>query len=694
MALIKHFLNTMNYSFNFSPLLLLPLLFTSIDLFAQTPCVDGDAGGYPCRDIDLLAHVSPEQLGAEEHKGVWLNDIWGWTDPETGREYALVGMTNGTSFVDITDPLNPVVVGMLPEHHAAGSGKLRGGANLHEGEKSQWRDIKVYQDHAYIVSEDEEHGMQVFDLRQLRDVENPPFTFSETANYQGISNAHNIVINEETGYAFAVGANRGDLECSGGGLHMIDIREPASPVFAGCFDEDGYTHDAECVIYRGPDNEHAGKEICFSANADAITLVDVSDKENPVMISSQSYLGAGYVHQGWLTEDQRFFISNDELDELQNGHNTTSYIWDMQDLDNPVMIGRYVGPNPSIDHNLYIRDLLVYQANYTSGLRILNLFDIEEAYLAEVAFFDTYPANNEAHFLGAWSNYPYFASGVVVVSDITNGLFILRPTLGLIGEDPADVLACEGREAVLSVLPNQNDGTYQWQVDQGEGFTELENNETYSQVTERSLLISGVSKEMEAYLYRVKVVSANGVSEEVSESAMLEVTNSVPEAAFTYEEEDGLFTFVNQSENADTYIWDFGDGTPPVNAVSPSHRYERAGPYEVSLEAVNGCGSDIFVEAISVVTGLELEEEKLSRSLNLFPNPTEGIIRLQMTNYDQKIEHISLYNINGKKLLEKKVAAGQQQGEYIFDISSYGKGVYVMKITSGPASATKRVIVK
>ncbi len=420
-------------------------------LQAQSPCVDGFAGVYPCKQVDLLAHLSTEELMAEEHHGIWINDLWGWTDPQTGKEYALVGMSNGTSFVDISDPLNPIMLGILPEHHAAtgdGSGARLSGVK-HDGGKSSWRDIKVYKNHAFIVSEDDGHGMQVFDLTKLREVPNPPAIFAETTNYQGIGKAHNLVINEETGFAFAVGANSAGKTCNGGGLHMINIQEPANPQFAGCYDADGYTHDAQCVIYQGPDADYQGQEICFSANEDAITLVNVSDKAHPLMISSQSYAGVAYVHQGWLTEDQRFFISNDELDEARNGTPTTSYIWDMQDLDKPVLIGTYKSKLTSIDHNLYIKNAVAYESNYTTGLRILNLQGIEEGNLEEIAYFDTYPTHDQPIFEGSWSNYPFFESGVVIVSDITKGLYVLQPTFNA-------VTAVRDEELVkgLEVFPN------------------------------------------------------------------------------------------------------------------------------------------------------------------------------------------------------------------------------------------------
>jgi choice-of-anchor B domain-containing protein len=381
-------------------------------------CRDGTALDYACTDVDLVAFLPLAELGAGPTS--IANDIWGWTDPETGREYVLLGKSNGTSFVDITDPNAPVYVGELP---------LTEG-----GVENLWRDIKTYADHAFIVADNAgAHGVQIFDLRQLREVRDPPVTFEETAVYDGVFSSHNIVINEETGFAHAVGSSGGGEAC-GGGLHMIDIRDPANPRFAGCFaDPDiggflggGYTHDAQCVIYDGPDEDYAGREICFHASIDALGISDITDKENPVALASAGYPGAVAAHQGWLTEDHRYFFLGDELDE-EGGTvpNTRTLVWDVAELDDPVLATEYFAETRSIDHNQYVRGDFLYQSNLLGGLRILDVSDPENP--VEVAFFDTVPTDDDATaFGGTWSNYPYFESGVIAVSSWNEGLFLLR----------------------------------------------------------------------------------------------------------------------------------------------------------------------------------------------------------------------------------------------------------------------------
>jgi len=392
-------------------------------LGGEVPCSDSEAARFACGEVDLVAFLPNDEIGAG--RGVRLNDVWGWTDPLSGKEYAIVGRADGTSFVDISDPLYPVYVGDLP---------------MHEGSQAnKWRDMKVYSNHVFIVADGAgKHGMQVFDLTQLRDVEGGPVTFAETAHYDQLASVHNIVINEETGFAYAVGTSSGGETC-GGGLHMIDIREPANPTFAGCFADPatgrrktGYSHDAQCVVYRGPDAEYEGRELCFGSNETALSIADVTDKANPAPISVADYPNVGYAHQGWLTDDHRFFFLDDELDEV-NGlvEKTRTMVWDVSDLDDPILVAEYFGPTNATDHNLYVNGDRMYQSNNRSGLRVIDVSD--PANPTEVGHFDTTPWNqDEAGFDGTWSVYPFFESGVVLLSSRLEGLFLVRPRARLV----------------------------------------------------------------------------------------------------------------------------------------------------------------------------------------------------------------------------------------------------------------------
>ena len=397
-------------------------------------CIDGMAGEFPCNNVDLIHYFTLEELGGGTEVGTGRgNDVWGWRDPETGREYVLAGRENGTAIVDISNLRKPVYLANLP-------------TAAPEGDADRiWRDIKVYENHAYVVSEGGapsfQHGLQILDLTRLRDLDpaDAPVTLEHDAVYKGFETAHNLFINEDTGFGYVVGARNLDRSLScGGGPHIVDLSDPKNPTFAACLDETGYYHDVQCVVYGGPDGRFTGREICFgsnpptggSAGEDFVTIADVTDKANPVVLSQTAYEGAGFAHQGWLTENQRYFLFSDELDEINFGHNTLTRIWDVSDLTAPEVIGTFESSAPATDHNLYVRGRHVYESNYRAGLRILDLQNVGAGELEEVAFFDVYPPDDNSGFgFGTWSSYPYFHRNVVAVHGY-QGLWLVRPRLG------------------------------------------------------------------------------------------------------------------------------------------------------------------------------------------------------------------------------------------------------------------------
>ena len=387
-------------------ILFLTVLMNAALIIAQTPCNNGfvNIGGtnYPCDGLNLQSFISLSSMNATSG-----NDSWGWTDPQTGKEYALMGVNNGTVFIDISNPTNPKNLGKLKSHNNS---------------SSAWRDIKTYNNHAFIVSEASGHGMQVFDLTRLRGLgANASRTFTVDAHYGDFGKSHNIVINENTGYAYIVGAS-----IFSGGPHFINIQNPSNPTNAGGYSGDGYTHDAQVITYNGPDPDYQGREILIGSNETKVVILDITNKNNPVKISSLSYADFSYTHQGWFTEDKRYFILGDEHDEMSEGFNTRTLIFDFTDLDAPTLKSTYYGPTSAIDHNGYVRKNRFYLANYEAGIRIIKISDIANGNMTEINSFDTYPAANSANFHGAWNIYPYFESGNLLVSDYTRGFFLLK----------------------------------------------------------------------------------------------------------------------------------------------------------------------------------------------------------------------------------------------------------------------------
>lgn len=417
--------------------------------FAQTPCESGFAsvsGGdsYPCNDYDLMSQI-PISVLANAQGNPEGSDIWGWTDPLDGNEYAIIATTNSTAFVDVSNPLNPIFLGRLDTNTST----------------SFWRDVKVFNNYAFVVADNVgAHGMQVFDLTILRDGIDSDLTFEESEypnrikTYSGdmggfvIESCHNVVINESAAVAYLVGCN----SANGGGPIFINITDPMNPTTLGDYNMSGYTHDAQVITYNGPDSNpdpntttiptYVGREILVASNGtftnnDKLVFLDVTDKNNVIQISEITYPQPGYAHQGWFTDDHRYFIMGDETDEQSFGMNTRTLVFDVQDLDNPVLSSTYFGPTLAIDHNGYVKGNTFYMANYRAGLRILDISNIAASTnsMSEIGYFDTHPENDNTGYDGAWSVYPYFSSGNIIISDIDRGLFIVRKSGTLQVED-------------------------------------------------------------------------------------------------------------------------------------------------------------------------------------------------------------------------------------------------------------------
>lgn len=385
----------------------------------QAACVNGFAGEFPCRGIDLL-HWMP--LDAFSTRPSAANDIWGFVDRNDNREYAIIGLRNGTAVVDVTDPEAPREVGTIP------------------GPNTTWRDIKVSQSfdpvarrwkaYAYAVADAVNQGLQIIDLTKL------PDSISLAAVYNEFASAHNIYmsnINYQNGvalpglkpYVYILGSNR-----NGGAFRTLDITDPVHPVeVTPPPARTQYVHDATSIVLRGPRAQqcapgHQPCEIYVDFNENTVDIWDITDKSAPVMLSSTGYAGSAYTHSGWWSADKRYIFIHDELDESSFGVNTQVRTLDITDLRAPFVSNTWVGPTPAIDHNGFAKGKRYYISNYRRGLTVLDISNPNAP--SERAFFDTYPSNDNTFFNGAWGVYPFLPSGTIVVSDIERGLFVLR----------------------------------------------------------------------------------------------------------------------------------------------------------------------------------------------------------------------------------------------------------------------------
>lgn len=631
--------------------LILPILLISFSFInAQTPCTGGTAGPYSCDGYDLQSEFSLSQLSAGSG-----NDSWGWTDPTNGDEYALVGLNNGTAFIDISNPTSPVYLGKLPTHTSS----------------STWRDIKVYNNHAFVVSEANNHGMQVFDLTRLRSVTAPPVTFTEDAHYNGFGSAHNIVINEDTGYAYGVGTNSYN-----GGPHFVNIQDPLNPTAAGGYQMDGYSHDAQIITYCGPDKDYSGREILIGSNEDEVIIADITDKANPIEIATISYTNVEYTHQGWFTEDERYFIVGDELDEQAVGFNTRTLVFDFEDLDNPQFHFEHEGTTSAIDHNGYTKGTKYYMANYRAGLRVFDLTNIANGSISEEGFFDSYPGSNSASFSGAWNVYPYFESGNIVISDLQRGFILVKASSSDLTAPTAN---CNNITAVLDATGNVtisasdiNNGSSD---NSGTVYLEI-CNDTF---TCDDLGPNDVTLEVyddfgnKDYCTAIVTVTDN----------LAPVIACLSDFSVGYDAGSSFYTVpdygVTANDNCTT--------NPTITQDPTAGAQLTVGTYTVTIDAEDAEGnmSDCTFE-IDVQEILSTQDIALEAGLALYPNPTSDVLYIASEN--QPIKSIAVYGVLGKLYLAKDQINSENT---LIDLSGLAQGVYFIKINN---LVIKRIIRK
>lgn len=537
-------------------------------------------GGFEASGVTLLSWIPLNQFAGTHNSG---NDCWGYTSP-SGREYAIMGLERGFGFVEITDPINPVIIATIP------------------GPTSLWHDVKVIGTYAYGVSEGGS-GIQVMDLSQI---DSGVVTLVRNWQSSGHSTTHNIIANEESGRLYICGANIGN-----GGLVHMNLSDPTRPAVNGGWTQ-MYVHDAQVVTWQGGALD--GREIAFCASGfdggftqTGLRVVDLTNPTSPVTLATAFYPNPGYSHQLWLTEDRRFLYLNDELDE-QSGFvpTTTTRIFNVENPASPVFVGTFTSGRPSVDHNLYTRDGFIFQANYRSGLRIFDGTDPVNP--VEIAFFDTFPGSDSAQFNGAWSVYPYFESGTVIVSDIERGLFILSvPAL----TEPMLLFQAQG--AAPEILDPA--GGASWAVKVTARNTELIGSSVRLEITDANgtRSVQGTPVGGDVYSFAFPIVACGGASFVVRADASSGDAFSFPSS--------GAFSAAVVSEVviafADNFETDQGWGVSgnaadghwergiPVNCSSrgaPAADFDGSGRcYLTKNSAANSCNSDVD-DGVTILT--------------------------------------------------------------------------------------------
>ncbi len=455
------------------------VLMGSTAAIAQTfpPFPEPAVGPFPDTvNMTLESQLLPAEIGAvTPRSGVLLNDIWGWTSPD-GEEYALVGTGDGMSIVRVTDPANPVHIGIVP-------------TTAPDSVANLWGDVGVYdaadESYAYFTTEADAVGIHILALRQLDGMgpaPDPSHAIPPTAVFSegGYDSAHNIYVNQRTGFAYiaGVGLTDGPTACDDHTYHpsrfnamILDLKsDPLNPSIAACL-ADHAEHDFYVVNYNGPDRDYQKREIAFvfdGRDRDTASrggmrtddtpgelvggmteIWDVTDKSDIKLISSFSVPDMCFSHQGWTSGPRHeFLLINDEVDEIRdaedadgffrnnfcstdNPPNTLSgpgmYVLNVKDLDNPVFQERFEIDSPGDnDHNFMRVENKIFWAVYNAGTRVVRVREVGGMLrLQDLAHMDTEPRDDAPVFNGQWGIYAFANSGTIIASDINNGLMIM-----------------------------------------------------------------------------------------------------------------------------------------------------------------------------------------------------------------------------------------------------------------------------
>jgi choice-of-anchor B domain-containing protein len=391
-------------------------------------CAQGFAGQFPCRNIDFQAQIALNQFSTVPTSAA---NLWGFVDLNDQREYAVIGLRNGTAVVDVTNPASPREVGTVP------------------GNSSLWREVKLYQHfdtptnqyraYAYVSTEAPGSGIQIIDLTGLPNSIALAATMGDTSSQHtlyvsNIDYATNVALPGQQAFLYAAGSN-----LNGGAWRAYSLADPRSPVLAGVSPQPRYMHDSTSLYLTDNrttqcDQAHNPCEVLVDFNETTVDLWDVTNKAQPALLSSTAYPTVQYTHSGWPSADQRFVFIHDELEEIRNGLNTHIYTMRIDDLRVPSIVTSYIGPNTTTDHNGYTKGNYYYTSHYRRGVVIFDVANPNQ--LQEIGSFDTFlaPAADSAGTDGAWGVYPYLPSGTLVVSDITNGLFVLKDNTPALGQ--------------------------------------------------------------------------------------------------------------------------------------------------------------------------------------------------------------------------------------------------------------------
>lgn len=584
----------------------------------------------PALNVDLFANV---KLADDRYSGSWSYIS------STGEEYALLGAKSGTSIFNIDDPDNVVELDFVP------------------GPVTNWREITVVKDHAYVVTDvmDVGHGLQVIDLSTLPDSVHLVTTYTET-----FTKGHIIQkdIDSQDPYVYVMGTNTTQ------GVHIIDVSNPASPQEVGLYAPGYYIHDC-----------HVRGNLLFAAafHMAQMDIVDISDKNNPSLITILNY-GGSNTHSSSLTEDGKYLFIADEL----NGN--PARIWNVEDLENPYEVAQYSANLETLVHNPYIRGDFCFVAHNLEGFRVLDMADPELP--VEVGYYDTFDGPSLFP-LGLWSACPYFPSGKIIGGDREKGLFIWEFNETRAGRLYGITRDTFTHEVILNptitlqsnneTLPVDLFGNFKFGALEGD-YTFLVSAPGYhSKIVELNLL-EGENLNIEIDLYPENIEAQFGgivldsLTLEPVENAELEIT------------ELGSSIFSNSDGNFENIIT---TGNYSIN-ISATDYLPKTLNFNILPE--DSLWFEILLAPESII---DVEDFSNSFQLEVFPNPFSEFTTIIIPKAAED-HQINLLDLEGKII---KIFPLKELQEFVIYRESFPAGEYFLELRNSTKSLSVQKLI-
>ena len=568
-----------------------------------------------------------------------LNDIWGYADA-TGNEYALVGLVNGVSIVDVTDPENPVDLFFI------------------EGIRSTWRDLKtIPEGYAYVVNESGD-GLMIIDLNKL------PNDISYTLDETHFSTAHNIYI-DEYNVAYCVGTDTIQ------GYIALDLKDPLKPVKIGEYGN--YCHD---IYVR---NNIAYTSEVYNGR---FAILDIRKKGDLVTLAAQKTFSE-FTHNAWLSEDGNYLFTTDEVSAGTVGS------YQISDLSNPIPLDNFrpiVETFDPIPHNVHVKGNYLYTSHYTEGVIVLNAYDPSNLTIAE--FYDTYPTDTiPPLFRGCWGVYPFLPSGNIIASDRQNGLQVLQSRLLLpitiSGNVKDEETGATIENARISEVYHYNttnsdaNGNFDLKLaidNLSAPVTFVIEKEGYKTKTLKTSVGVNEFNNYEIYLSKDKDVQIRFIDECTGfslDSVYVEFYDSTTLKRF-YSDKSGIVNYVNSF--TDDYYFVASKDTFPATIFKES-------------DIENG------VIVLKTTAACENAFTPSKNDLLLYPNPLSSNLSISYNYFEinEELEYaIELFDPSGRLVYEDFLSP--QKTNLIWDLSFLNSGIYFLAYTANGNTQTIKIL--